>query len=252
MSRRHVLALAVAAAIAAPTAHAQIYSNGPLSTGPTASGGQVAPTGYNWSQLQLTNTTLGATCSTSGATDFRLADDFIVPAGQNWTVNGLDVYAYQTNSPATPAPFASATLRIWRGAPNAGGVVVCGDTTTNVLGGATEAQLFRVGGAPDQARRIWRLRLNIPAACAGTGFFTPDTYWIDYKTVSSTSPTQAQFCPAVTLPGQAGAPGANGLQFSSTTSAWTNLTDAGSAAPQAVAFELFGQLPVELQSFQVD
>lgn len=252
MSRRLVLALAVAAAFAAPTAHAQIYSNGPLSTGPTATGGQVAPAGYNWSQLQLTNTTLGATCSTSGATDFRLADDFVVPAGQNRTINGSDVFAYQTNSPATPAPFASATLRIWRGAPNAGGVVVCGDTTTNVLGGATEAQLFRVGGAPDQARRIWRLRLNIPAACAGTGFFTPDTYWIDYKTVSSTSPTQAQFCPAVTLPGQAGAPGANGLQFSSTTSAWTNLTDAGSAAPQAVAFELFGQLPVELQSFQVD
>jgi hypothetical protein len=252
MTRRLALAMAVAAAFAAPTAHAQIYSNGPLSTGPTATGGQTAPVGYEWSQLQLTNTTLGATCSTSGTTDFRLADDFVVPPGQNWTLTGIDVFAYQTNSPAAPAPFASATLRLWRGAPNAGGVQVCGDTTTDVLAGATEAQLFRVGGTPDQARRIWRLRLNIPAGCAGTGFFTPDTYWVDFKTVSSTAPTQAQFCPVVTVPGQTNVAGANGIQFNGGTGAWVNVVDTGSQTQQALPFELFGQVPVDLQSFQID
>ncbi|MFZ2236491.1 MAG: hypothetical protein WBP11_06680 [Dokdonella sp.] len=262
-----VLSLAIGAVISG-NASAQIYTNGPISTGATTESGVAAPAGTTWSELQHdvgntteSNTTLG----TSGnAGSFRLADDFVVPPGQNWTISAIETFAYKTGSAATPSPFVAATLRIWDGRPgDPGAAVLCGDTTTNVLASTTDSLIFRTGGTvvplpatPGTTRKVWRNRLTVPAACAGAMFFTPGTYWVDYDTADSLA--GAHFYPLVTVPGTRTPPGTpNARQFAVTGATWSDVIDLGNPATapdiaQELPFLLFGTLPVSLQSFSVD
>lgn len=262
-----LLALAVAAVFSGNVS-AQIYSNGPISTGATSESGVAAPAGSTWSEMQhdvgnttVANTTLGV--GGAATSNLRLADDFVVPAGQNWTISAIETFAYKTGSAATPSPFVSATLQIWNGRPgDVGSTVLCGDTTTNVLTSTTDTLIFRTansvvpapGAVPGTTRRIWRNRFSVPAGCSGAMFFVPGTYWLDYNTTDSAG--TAHFYPPVTVVGSRLVPGApNSRQFNVT--AWVDISDAGTPAtppnvPLALPFELFGTLPVSLQSFSVD
>lgn len=261
-----VLALAIGAVVSGNVS-AQIYNNGPLSTGPTSNSGVAAPAGTTWSELQnnVGNTTESNTIGgfSGNAPSFRLADDFVVPAGQNWTINAIETFAYKTGAAAAPSPFVTSTLRIWSGRPgDVGSTIRCGDTTTNVLASSTDALMFRLfnsavpapGSAVGTTRRIWRNRLTVPAACAGAMFFTPGTYWIDYDTTDSTA--GAHFYPVVTIPGSRTPPGiANARQ--SNAGVWGDVIDTGTPATapdiaQSLPFLLFGTVPVSLQSFSVD
>lgn len=261
-----VLALAIGAVVSGNVS-AQIYNNGPLSTGPTSNSGVAAPAGTTWSELQnnVGNTTESNTIGgfSGNAPSWRLADDFVVPAGQNWTINAIETFAYKTGAAAAPSPFVTSTLRIWSGRPgDVGSTIRCGDTTTNVLASSTDALMFRLfnsavpapGSAVGTTRRIWRNRLTVPAACAGAMFFTPGTYWIDYDTTDSTA--GAHFYPVVTIPGSRTPPGiANARQ--SNAGVWGDVIDTGTPATapdiaQSLPFLLFGTVPVSLQSFSVD
>ena len=111
------------------------------------------------------------------------------------------------------------------------------------------------GSTPGTTRRIWRNRFAVPAACAGTGFFTPGTYWIDFNTTDSGAGTH--FYPLVTVPGSRTPPGTpNARQYNVTT--WVDITDTGNPAgvgptiTQELPFLLLGTVPVSLQSFSVD
>ena len=228
-----VLALAIATAVSGNVS-AQIYSNGPLSTGATAENGTAAPAGTTWSEVQhdigentLANTVLGF----HGAPPTnRLADDFVVPAGQAWTISAVEIFAYKIGSAATPSPFTAATLQIWIGRPgDVGSAVICGDTTTNVLSNSTDARMYRISNSvvPDTAappgttRKIWRNRLSIPAACAGARFFTAGTYWIDYDSDNSAS------FPLVTVPGSRTPPGTIPNARQSSSGVWQDVVDQG-------------------------
>lgn len=266
-----ILALTIGAVFAGNVS-AQIYDNGGLSTGATSNSGVAAPVGTMWSEVQNTtgettfsNTLSGVSGSTQVATQFRLADDFVVPPGQNWTITAIETFAYKTTSPATPSPFAAATLQIWNGRPgDVGSTVLCGDTTTDVLASSTDTSLWRVfnstvpgPAAPVTNRKIWNNRLTVPAACAASMFFVPGTYWVDFATTDTAG--TAHFYPPVTIPGSRVPPGTpNARQFVSTTGVWQDVIDVGnpdSLAPdlqQEFPFLLFGTLPVSLQSFSVD
>ncbi len=108
----------------------QIYNNGNFSTGTLSivapPVGSAAPAGYTWSEMNATNTTLGFSGSVTGG--FRIADDFVVPAGQTWTVSSVDIFAYQTTYAGATSPITAGTLQIWSGNPSAGGTVLAGDT----------------------------------------------------------------------------------------------------------------------------
>ena len=138
---------------------AQTYSNGPLSTGATSSNGTAAPAGYTWSELQLPNTSLGAAGYVGGTSNFRLADDFTVPANESWAISSVEVFAYQTSS--TALPIDRFNLRITSGVP-ATGTVVFGDVTTNIMSGAADSKIYRTGGATTgTTRRIWQVKGNV-------------------------------------------------------------------------------------------
>ncbi|MBL8297244.1 MAG: hypothetical protein JNN30_02745 [Rhodanobacteraceae bacterium] len=247
---------AICALLLAPTAMAQIYVNGTLSSGPTSDSGVAAPTGANWSELQHdTGNTAEANTSAGysvASGQFRLADDFTVPATENWTLTAVNIFTYKTGSPATPSPFTASTLQIWNGRPgDAGAAVLCGDTTTNVLASSTDASLFRLfnsvapppGSATGTTRRIWRNQLTVPAACAGAGFFTAgSTYWISWD--STDSAAGAHFAPSKVVVGTRN-PGGNARQLTVSSTTWTDVIDVGNPAtapdyPQDFPFTLEG------------
>lgn len=207
--------------------NAQTYSGGNLSTGATSSTSVAAPAGYTWSEIQGQNTTFGVAGYIDGTNDFRLADDFTVPAGQTWAISSVEVFAYQTSS--TSFPISQMNLKIWNGSPSAGGMVVFGDATTNVMNsaGSVDSKMYRIAASgATTTRRIWQVKGNVATT------LNPGTYFIDYQVRATNS--GAVFFPAVTIVGSNGPASANALQASK--GAWASLIDAGSGTVQAMPF----------------
>lgn len=230
-----------------------IYDNGPFQTGATTKSGVAAPAGAQWSEVQNfagdtanSNTSAGSSCNESG---FRIADNFVIPVGETWTINSVLTFAYLTGGGAT-SPFTAGTLRIWNGRPgDAGSTVIFGDLTTNRLGTSTDTNTFRVfntvapppGAAPGTTRRVWQNALTVaPALVLTTG-----SYWVDWATTVNATPATAHFCPSTTIVDTRYTPLMNGRQFNVTTSAWTDAIDTGNPAaavdlPQDFPFKIDG------------
>jgi serine protease len=247
----------------ASVAQSLLYSNGGLNPQSMSNSGVAAPAGFFWSEIQNdtgntaeSNTTAGSAVSQDS---FRLADDFVVPAGQTWDLEAVEFHAYQTNASAAATPFTGYTLQIWSGRPgDQGSTVVFGDTTTNRFATSTNSTYFRIfnssvpppGSTPGTNRTIWRNRITIDPPLS----LTQGTYWLDWA--STVSNAGAHFQPAVTLPGARGAAGWNARQLTVATSTWADVIDTGNPAtapdiPQDFPFDLYGMaivLPDELFS----
>jgi len=202
-----------------------LFSNGTFVTAATGGG----PAGTSpVSALTAPDTTFGAACA--GAT-FRLADDFTVPAGQNWNVTGVTVFGYLTQAApggSTVSPMTGSTLRIWNGPPNVGtSTVVFGDTTTNRMTTTSFAGAWRV-----TSTTLTNLQRPISAAVMGNLNVNlgPGTYWIDYGVAGGT------FCPPNTTVSAAN----NALQFTVSAATWAPVTDTGGARPLDFPFVIDG------------
>lgn len=207
--------------------NAQIYSSGNLSTGATSSGAVAAPAGYTWSELQAPNTSYGASGHLTATANFRLADDFVVPAGESWAISSVEVFAYQTGS--TSFPVDQLTLQIWNGSPVTPGTVVFGNTTTNILNvaGSTDSFMYRIAATLEgTTRRIWKMRANVSQN------LLPGTYYLDYQAHATNGNTV--FFPPVTNLGSVTPAGANALQANA--GVWAPLMDTGSGTVQALPF----------------
>jgi hypothetical protein len=217
------------------TVFAQTYSNGPLSTGATSSGGTAAPAGYTWSEMPATNNSIGVASVFGGTNNFALADDFVVPAGQTWQVSKVAGFAYQTNSAATPAPFNGLRVAIFSAQPTTGSTPLFGDLTTNVFGAGVDALIYRITStAVGTTRKVWKLETSALSYTLPAG-----TYWLAYQVVTTNA--AAAFTPPVTIDGAPGAPGANAIQSNAGT--WAPILDIGNPAnsqsePQAIPFEI--------------
>jgi len=116
------------------------------------------------------------------AQGYSQADDFIVPAGPGWDVTKLTVYPYQTHAPIT-GTITGCFLRIYNGAPNAGGTVVWGDLTTNRMTSQTFSGIYRVaaaGGGTDRA--VIKVECNVSGL-----HLDPGTYWLEFQFTGSAS-----------------------------------------------------------------
>ncbi|MBL9030514.1 MAG: hypothetical protein JNM80_02235 [Phycisphaerae bacterium] len=252
---RTTLKMMLLCGMATSAASAQvIYDNGPLSTGATTTSGVAAPAGTTWSEVQddgsttCSNTVAGFSCGIVGASLFRIADDFTIPAGQSWTINTISIYAYQTGSLTSTPVFTAANIQIWNGRPgDAGSTVVFGDTTTNRLATQAFDNVYRVfntqtpppGTAPGTTRGVRKLDLTIGTTLPA------GTYWIDWQT--SIGGASAHFSPSTTFPEMRGMPGANARQFQTTV--WVDLLDTGNPAgcgagsvPQDSVFKINGTI----------
>jgi hypothetical protein len=207
------------------TPEAVLYDNGPVVNSP---GG--GPGGADGSILQ---TSLGLNVlgfAHQQSSNFRVADDFVIPAGQTWTIQEAIFYAYQTGS-TTTSTITGVNVRIWNGQPGvSGSTVVFGDTTTNRMSATTWSNAYRYSDtSPGTTRPIMKQTVTL-GVTLGQG-----TYWIDWQTNGSLA--SGPWAPPVTLNGQVNT--GNGIQYSSGT--WTALIDNGTAqAPQGLPFILNG------------
>lgn len=252
--------------LAAPTLSAQqIYSSGGLSTGATSNSGVAAPTGYTWSEAQndLGNTTesntnagFSAIYNNAGTISFALADDFVVPEGEEWNVTGFEFFGYQTGYAGTTIPIDGLRITIFDTDPSTvGATPIFGNPTANVLdaAGSGDAMMYRIfnsavpapGTAPGTTRKIWRFKGNLTAT------LSPGTYWVVYQVHMAND--GGGFFPTITIPGTRLAPGANGMQNiiattdTTATLGWADLIDSGSPAsapdvPQGMPFNVLGTI----------
>lgn len=216
----------------APEGVGVLYDNGPLvnSVG-TGSGGADESVLQN---LSLGLNTLGFGHQVSALN--RVADQFTIPDADGWHIDQITFYAYQTGSPQA-STITEVNLRIWDGAPNGGGAVVWGDTSTNVLSSTSFSGIFRVtetttGTATDRPimANVVTVDLDLPAG----------TYWLDWQTNGSLG--SGPWAPPITITG-AGVTG-DGLQSIADNGAtWAAALDTGTGAPaQGLPFVIEGTI----------
>ncbi len=178
-----------------------LFNNGPLITNPGAGAG-----GANASII-TTGTLFGSAQSASGF--FRVADNFVVPAGQSWRLDSAFVYAYQTGS-TTNSTITSVNVRIWRGRPDsAGAELVFGDTTTQRMIRTRFSNIYRVADSTTNITNTQRPIMEQTVNLGGT-ILTSGTYWLDWQTAGSLASGPWQ--PPVSIIGQPIVPGADAIQ----------------------------------------
>lgn len=218
------LVMSVALALCLSTGlKAQVFTNGNLSTGALNSAGTLAPSGYTWSELQGTNTTLGS-LATSGS--FRLADNFAVTCGP-WNINKFVLYGYVVASGSNP--INDVRFAVYNGDPAAGGTIIFGDLNTNRFSTSSTSFVYRIAnGSSDLSRQVWRIEVNIPALTPLANLANGN-YWIVYSLGNTAAPATSTQTPTSTVVGTTTQPGNNAKQFNISTSTWANLTDVGGA-----------------------
>jgi hypothetical protein len=168
----------------------------------------------------------------------RLAENFTVPAGQVWTINSVVTFGYLTG--ATTPTATGGTVRFWSGgAPNAGGTVIAGDTTTNVLAAGSNQflNIYRtlttdIGTATN--RRIQSMTLTLAAPLV----LSEGTYWLDYNS------TGTGFVPPLqVVPRESGIVTGDALQSLDSGATWANVLDG--AAQKGIPFQLVGSVVPE-------
>lgn len=224
-----------------------IYTNGQLSTGSISFSGVTAPAGYSWSEAQynttsnVTNTAVGIASSYTSSSDYRPADDFIIPAGQTWKISKISAYAIAATGISNP--FDVLRIQIWNGNPSVtGSSVVFGDLTTNRLNQILDSMICPIqnsilpapGVAPLANNTIWKVSANVNTELPA------GTYWVVYQVHHINN--IPCFSPLVKSPGQRNKAGWNAIVYNSIP-AWQTILDPGSPVtypmpPQDLPFEI--------------
>jgi hypothetical protein len=205
----------------AENASAQLFNNGPWITQIGVGFG-----GADVSEVESGLNTFGLNCAQGTA---RLADDFVVPVNDSWTLSVLNWRGYQTNAPTT-GTFTGATVQILNGPPAGGGVVIAGDTTTNRYLSHSFTNVYRVTSATltSTARAVMDIRIDM----TWTPVLQAGTYWLDVA-LTGTNPSGPWT--NVTVPWD---PSDDGQQFFGGT--WNVTTSGQGSAPVDFPYTLEG------------
>lgn len=185
----------------------------------------------------------------------RIADNFVVPAGQEWNVQAITLFAYQTGS-TTQSTINSVNMQVWNDPGPLGGNpadVICGDYTTNLLVFSAFSGIYRTfssGTGPNcpNNRPVMANIVTPPDNCPdcpgfpGSLYLGPGTYWLDFQIAGSLS--SGPWCPPNTPRGCGPPPVGNaldGLQFFGSWGSPTDPTD----FPFVIEGDFCGVTPVE-------
>lgn len=210
-----------------------VFANGNLSTGNQTSNFITAPPGYTWSEAQYPNITNGY--NSAIANNVTLADDFTVPAGQQWNISQIEFFAYSTGYTDTLIfPFNDVRIRIFDTDPTTGDPApIVGNLTTNRFTSAASARIYRVSNNNvNLSRLIWSVKCNLPTS------LRPGNYWIEWQ-LGTISGVTSNFTPLNTIVGTFTQPDYNAWQHNLTAGSWTPVTDANSALRQDIHFKIY-------------
>lgn len=250
---------------------AQLYSNGSLVTGTVATDGFAAPPGYSWSELQNNTGNNSQVNGTSGlpgyyyadgSLNYALADDFIVPEGQVWSVTSFDFFCYEPIYSGSVPPINQLKIRLYNSDPSLlSSTPIAGDLTTNVYDAANSenAFIYRIFNAtvpspqqPNFSRKVFRVRGSLNTTLPA------GHYWVEFQ-VHATDNTEI-FFPPVTVVGSRSVAGANSKInviasfFPSDVLGWGTNTDIGipNSAPDvalALPFIVNGTSTLSLEDY---
>jgi hypothetical protein len=199
------------------------WENGPYITGIGNGAG-----GANTSAIQTGFGTFGYG-QQGGTINNRLADDFVVPSGDAWTLQELLWKTYQTGS-TTVGTITGLNSNLWNSAPLTGGTP---DQTgpANTLLSQVWTGVYRVTSTT--LTNATRPIIDVTADMSWASVLTPGTFWVD---VSLTGSLASGPWGPPTTPNDPGTD--NGRQFIGSTATWAAVIDATSTQPQDFLFGL--------------
>ena len=165
---------------------------------------------------------------------FLLADDFIIPVEQTWTINGFKFFGYQSGSTLLSTLYG-AYIKIYSGHPDEGGFLIADYGDENLLVSSTFSNVYReeTGDITTTGRPIMEIVCKIPELILETG-----EYWVSVGAMGSIGTPNApqngpymvhlQFTDGNTTTG-------NAIRFFMT-SIWSWNDD----GPQGMPFDVFG------------
>lgn len=158
------------------------YSNGNLNTGATASNGDIAPSGYNWSEIPTAASNYGF--SANEAANLILADDFTVPDGEIWNVSDVEFFAYETGYTGNVSSVNNLKFEIYDSNPTiTGAKKVFGDMTTNRLTTSSSAKLYvTLPTTTTTTREVFNLNAKVQDLT-----LKPGTYWVVWQSLTATN-----------------------------------------------------------------
>ena len=199
---------------------AVLYDNGPLVTHEGTGAG-----GYDESVLHSGMSTLGFGAQLSAGNS--MADDFEVTG--SWDIDEIVLYAYQTNAGAGASTITGGYIQIYDGDPSAGGSVIWGDLSTNIMTSTEDAMIYRNSDGPGGGTT----RAIMSVTCAVDVTLSAGTYWLEYQFDGSAS-FSGPWNPPITITGQPVT--GNALQY---TGSWGPALD-GSGDQQGCVFQILG------------
>jgi hypothetical protein len=170
---------------------------------------------------------------------YRMADDFVVPAGETWDIQSITFFAYQTGSTTNPSTFTNYVVQIWNGVPGVG-TVIWGDLTTNRLTGSVWSGVQRtLENTHATNRPIFANTCSVPVQ------LTAGQYWLDWQ--CSGTLTSGPWAPPIAILGQAVT--GDAYQYSPTTLTWGPANDGGTGLPrQGMPFIIEGAIPTPVEA----
>jgi len=175
--------------------------------------------------------------------DNWVADDFTIPVGENWNIESITFFAYQTGSTLT-STITGYHVVIFDGPPfEPTSNIVFGDLTTDVLQATGWSGVYRVLES-DLAATNRPIMANICETMVTLG---PGTYYIIWQADGSL--TSGPWAPPVAIWGETET--GDAWQSTDDGATWAYLVDSGTASGQGLPFIIEGThcTPVESASW---
>ena len=159
-----------------------------------------------------------------------MADDFTLDSDAG--LSSVDFYVYQTG--ATSTSINGVYVQVYDGEPGAGGDVIWGDLTNNVLLNVELLNGYRqLESSPgDTSRRIQKVTADLDGLELEAG-----TYWIEvsFNGTGASGP----WAPPITITGVTTT--GNAKQYTGATGTYAPAVDGGIATPQGLPFQIYGE-----------
>jgi len=158
-----------------------------------------------------------------------VADDFTIPVGEVWRIDGFNFFGYQATAVPGSSPFTGAFAKIYDGNPSAGGTVIH-DFSTNIFISSFWTNSYRIsnGEYANAVRPIHQIVCALPVPIQ----LTEGTYWISWSTKSPLS--LGLWIPHLQLVGGNTTTG-NAVNLNN--GSWKSVLDVG---PQGLPFDING------------
>lgn len=199
---------------------------------PFVNGVGIHATGADVSMLESTQTGLGKGFNHNQ--QYHLADDFIIPAEQTWTVNGFRFYGYQTGSTLLSTLYG-AYIKIYNGHPDMGGYVIADYGDENLLVSSSFSNAYReeTGDITTIDRPIMEIVCKIPDLTLESG-----EYWVSVGAMGSMgTPNATQIGPYMV---HLQLPNGNTTTGNAIRIVMGSIMDWVDDGPQGMPFDVFG------------